>query len=65
MCAYHVIDGVVDGLDDLFVPVLVVFNSKENVVHIDCAIKFFWPGNNLPHISGNTIKDSYFCIELY
>ncbi len=45
------IDGVVDGLDDLFVPVLVVFDSKENVVHIDCTIKLFRPGNNLPHSS--------------
>ena len=39
------IDGVIDGLDYLFVPILVVFNFEQDVVDIDCTVKFLGPRN--------------------
>ena len=37
------IDGVIDGLDYLFVPILVVFNFEQDVVDIDRTVKFLGP----------------------
>ena len=39
------IDGVIDGLDNLFVPILVVFNFEQDVVDINRTVKFLGPGN--------------------
>ena len=37
------IDGVIDCLDDLFVPVLVVFNFEQDIVHIHSSVELLGP----------------------
>jgi hypothetical protein len=45
--AYHVVDGVVDGLNDLLVPVLAVLGTKQNVVHVHSAVELLGPKNKV------------------
>ena len=40
------VDGVVHRLDDLLVPVLAVFGSEQDVVHVNRAVKLLRPVQN-------------------
>ena len=41
------VDGVVHRLDDLLVPVLAVFGSEQDVVHVNRAVKLLRPVQNV------------------
>ena len=40
---HHVVDGVVDGLDDLHLPVVLALWPVEHVVDVDRAEEDLWP----------------------